>query len=57
MVTYSRRCLEEENEELKELLKNILDLEKEREVLTGGGPGWLNRWNKAIRLAWERFEP
>lgn len=44
-------------EEHRDLLKDLLDLENEHEALTGGGPGWGQRWREAIRKANELFEP
>lgn len=43
------------DDDYRDLLKAILDLDHERETI-GGGPGWQERRKKAYREAWERFE-
>jgi hypothetical protein len=42
--------------ESHEVLGDIVSLESERQVLTGGGPGWRERWDKALQRACEIFE-
>lgn len=43
------------DDDYRDLLKAILDIEHECETI-GGGPGWQERRKKAYREAWERFE-
>ena len=44
-------------EEYRDYLKDLLDLQCEYEALTGGGPGWSQRWRETLRKANELFEP
>ena len=43
--------------EHKEALSDIVHLLSEKEALTGGGPGFADRWEKAVARANELFEP
>lgn len=42
--------------ESHEVLGDIVSLESERQALNGGGPGWRDRWDKAMQRACEIFE-
>lgn len=43
--------------EHKEALSDIVHLLSEEEALNGGGPGFAERWKKAVARANELFEP
>ena len=44
-------------DELGEVLADLVELDCEREALTGGGPGFGERWRKAIMRASELTHP
>lgn len=46
----------DDRDDYRNLLKAVLDIEYECEII-GGGPGWQDRRKKAFRAARERFEP
>ena len=47
-------AMQDERDEYRDLLKDILDLDAEGRTL-GGGPGWSERREKAYAAGWERF--
>lgn len=46
-----------DRDEYRDLLHDLVRLEHESWALNGGGPGFLARWEKAMRLATEKFTP
>ena len=47
-------AMQDERDEYRDLLKDILDCEAEERAI-GGGPGWRERREKAFAAGWERF--
>ena len=48
--------MQDDRDEYRDLLKDILDCEAEFDAI-GGGPSFKERRAKAYAAAWERFEP
>ena len=49
-------AMQDERDEYRDLLKDILDCEAEERAI-GGAPGYGERHARAYAAAWEKFEP
>lgn len=49
-------CAQDEADEFRQLLKDVLDIEAELDAI-GGGPHWKRRREEIYARAWEPFLP